>query len=165
MTIEQIIERIIEQEIYVNASTMVTDLADCADILPNTMDNLIDCMGAPDYSEPPEGYEVSSYTTKGLPGVPEDRELWQWTTEEEDDDGFSTFREACESAYDHAGGEPETQEALQFWLVSDWLADKLEQVGAPLARDVLGFNVWGRTECGQSLTMDSTLHAVAKLIK
>lgn len=159
MTIEQTVERIIEQEIFVNASTMVTDLAGCADILPNTMDNLMDCMGAPDYSEPPGNYTVYLENGEG------------WTFAESDDlmpyqyTYYDTEEEAIRAAWEDSGEEPEMQEALQFWLVSDWLADKLEEVGAPLARDVLGFNVWGRTECGQSLTMDSTLHAVAKLIK
>lgn len=153
MTIEQIIERIIEQEIFVNASTMVTDLCDEGS---HWSEHLVDCMGAPDYSEPPEGYAVDYQGPYG----------YTWA----DDEGnaatdFETQDEAIRAAWEDSGEEPEIQEALQFWLVSDWLADKLEQAGAPLARDVLGFNVWGRTECGQSLTMDGTLHAVAALIK
>ena len=48
--------------------------------------------------------------------------------------------------------------------MSDWLADKLESIGACVARDVMGFEVWGRTECGQSLTMDSDINKVAELL-
>lgn len=29
--------------------------------------------------------------------------------------------------------DPPVQEVMQFWLVSDWLADKLEAIDAPLA--------------------------------
>lgn len=166
MTIEQIIERIIKQEIFVNASTMVTDLCngELSQFDEGLQEKLLDCLGAPDYSELPGGYDVHKETHNLETGA-----FTDWVVTGGDDDimlsGFDTEEEANQAAWEDSGEEPEMQEALQFWLVSDWLADKLEEVGAPVARDVLGFNVWGRTECGQSLTMDSTLHAVAKLIK
>lgn len=161
MTIEQIIERIIEQEIFVNASTMVTDLCngELSQFDEGLQEKLLDCMGAPDYSEPPADYTVRFNTET------QDYDIYD-PDGDFIDNGHATEEDAIKYAWDLAGDTPEeVTEALQFWLVSDWLADKLEEVGAPLARDVLGFNIWGRTECGQSLTMDSTLHAVAALIK
>jgi len=78
------------------------------------------------------------------------------------EDGFDTEREAVRAAWDDAGDEPPRIEALQHWIVSEWLADKLEANGALVARDVLGFDIWGRTDCGQSLTYNSDLQVVAR---
>ena len=157
MTIKETITRLIDQDIYTNASTMVQDLTNEGS---HWVDDLVPCLSAPDYSEPPGGYSVhqehhAKYT--------------EWVVTGGDDDimqsGYDTEREAIQAAYDHAGEDPDYVEALQHWLVSDYLADVLEEVGALVARDVLGFNVWGRTECGQSLTMDSDLYKVAELIE
>jgi len=37
-------------------------------------------------------------------------------------------------------------------------------VGGMAATDILGFAVWGRSECGQGLDIDSTLKAVVELL-
>lgn len=160
MNKQQTIERIIRDEIYVNASTFVQDLLS-ADL--DYIDELMDCLGGPDYSEAPDGYGVHKT---------DDSFYWDYpggmTSEFDDiessDSVYSTEEDAIRAAWDDSGDEPEMIEALQHWLVSDWLADKLEAVGGLVARDVMGFNVWGRTECGQSLTMDSDLGRVAEAL-
>ena len=77
-------------------------------------------------------------------------------------DALATIRknDAWREVAEHLDLEPHTVEALQFWLVSDWLAERLEETGALVAHDVMGFNIWGRTECGQGLDMDSDLKDV-----
>ena len=69
--------------------------------------------------------------------------------------------DAWEEAADFLDIESHTIKAMQFWLVSDWLAERLEDSGALVARDVMGLNIWGRTERSQGLHMDSDLKAVA----
>lgn len=166
MNTDQIIERIIEQEIYCNASTFVADLqaTELVDQLPDTFEKILECSAGPDYSEAPDGYRLTGGSCV-LNGAKET--FYGFDNSETDSigEGYHSEAEALRAAWGDSGDEPPRIEALQHWLVSDWLADKLEQVGALVTQDLMGFNVWGRTECGQSLTMDSDLHKVAALIK
>jgi hypothetical protein len=75
-----------------------------------------------------------------------------------------TCEEKAREFCDFAHIEPETIEALQHWLVSDWLADKLEAQGEMVLHDFLGFNIWGRACCGQALSADSVFNEIAKSI-
>jgi len=45
-------------------------------------------------------------------------------------------------------------EAYEHWIVSDWLADKLEAYGELVTKDFLGLTVWGRTCSGQAILLD-----------
>ena len=48
----------------------------------------------------------------------------------------------------------EPEEALEHWIVSDWLADKLEAYGELTTKDFLGLTIWGRTCSGQAIMLD-----------
>lgn len=74
-------------------------------------------------------------------------------TESEIDDDF----ECIDS--DEPWDEP--REIYEWWLVSDWLADKLEEIGEPVIRNGFG-DWWGRTCTGQGFLMDGTLQAIAR---
>lgn len=54
----------------------------------------------------------------------------------------------------------ELREVLEWWLVSDWLANQLADIGAPVIRNDYG-SWWGRTCSGQGFIMDGTLQDVA----
>lgn len=163
MTQDQIIDRIVQQEVLANASMLIHQLAqpDAGEALGVPIDDLLPCLDGPDYNEAPEGYRVVSATAyvngeeqRGYSYRDNDNELpGEW---------YTTEREAIEAAWEDSGEEAPRVEALEHWIVSDWLANKLEAAGALIARDILGFNIWGRTETGQSLTMDADLTAVAK---
>ena len=45
-------------------------------------------------------------------------------------------------------------EALEYWIVSDWLANKLESYGELVTKDFLGLTIWGRTCSGQAILLD-----------
>lgn len=157
-TTEDIIQRIVEQEVYVNASMMISSLVEASDLVP--FEELLPCLEQPDYSEAQEGYIIKR-----------DGMFGEWNVWLDDELGTSvasnlgTEREAIAATWEDDGEEAPREEALQHWLVSDWLADKLEAAGAMVARDVLGFNVWGRSECGQALTEDSDILAVASRLQ
>ena len=154
------VRRLIDREVITLANELVEHLAQ--DDTAPFFDQLLDMAFAPDLSEAPEGYTVFK-----------DSGGWYW--EQDDyprriDDGiiaeaFDTPEEAVRAAFDDAEEDPITQEVFQHWLVSDYLAERLEEIGAPVARDVLGLNIWGRTECGQSLHYDHHLNQVAALIE
>lgn len=57
--------------------------------------------------------------------------------------------------------EPYHNEALEHWIVSDWLADRLEQHGEMVIRDFKGLTIWGRTTSGQAISMDYIIQKIA----
>ena len=65
--------------------------------------------------------------------------------------------ESLEVMEDSDGTE---KEVFEWWLVTDWLADKIEALGGVIIKSDYG-TWWGREECGQALTMDSTIKSVA----
>lgn len=67
-------------------------------------------------------------------------------------------REYC----DHARIDPERSEVFEHWIVSDWLARKLEAAGHPVARDFLGLTIWGRPTTGQAIRLDSVILQIAR---
>lgn len=163
----QIIERLVDRDVLVNASQMIDALSRNAtpdgDLVD--FDEMLGCQTAPDYSEPPDGYEVHRDAQTGvyvLLAYREDSDSEDHRDEIED--GFDTKREAIIAAWEDSGDEPDDTEALEHWIVTNYLADKLEEVGALVSRDVLGFNIWGRSESGQALHYDSDLIAIAESI-
>ena len=146
------IENIVRNEVLTNCSQLVRQLSE-ENI--SFLESHFSIFMRDDYSEPPEGYEI---VNKGDDG-------YAWVSGEgECEQSFSSFTEAVQNAFEDSGDEPPTQEALEHWIVSDWLADKLEEIGACIDHDVYGLCIWGRTETGQSLTMDSDLKAVKELV-
>jgi hypothetical protein len=49
------------------------------------------------------------------------------------------------------------REAYEHWIVSDWLADKLEERGEMIVRDFLGLTIWGRCTSGQAILLDGVI--------
>lgn len=66
------------------------------------------------------------------------------------------WRDACEQ--DNL--DPYTVEAYEHWIVSNWLADKLEAKGEMIGRDICGLTIWGRTTTGQAISMDSVIQEI-----
>ncbi|MER9524031.1 hypothetical protein NKI96_10645 [Mesorhizobium sp. M0292] len=57
--------------------------------------------------------------------------------------------------------EPYDREVFEHWIVSDWLADKLEAKGEKVDRDIGGMIVWARTTSGQGIASDSVIETIA----
>ena len=153
------IERIIEQEIFANASWLVSSLCQLGDseLMDVDQETLISICQQPDYSVAPEGYQIEKS---------DGAYYWHREAEGQFDDAesstsvFSTPESACSDAWQDYGDTPEDYiEAMQHWIISDWLAEKIQQVGGMAAIDICGLAIWGRSECGQGLDMDSTLKA------
>ena len=54
----------------------------------------------------------------------------------------------------------EPEEALEHWIISDWLADKLEAYGELITKDFLGLTIWGRTCSGQAIMLDYVISQI-----
>ena len=75
--------------------------------------------------------------------------------DESDDQTYAAadWQELCE-AFDI---EPYTREAYEHWIVSDWLADKLEAAGEMVSKDIYGLTIWGRCTTGQAILLDGVI--------
>jgi hypothetical protein len=71
---------------------------------------------------------------------------------------FDDPQRACEeiSGID----DPCQFEVYEHWIITDWLADKLEAHGEKVDRDFAGLTVWARTTTGQAIAADSVIEAI-----
>lgn len=58
--------------------------------------------------------------------------------------------------------DPQIDEALEHWVISDSLATNLEAQGEIVLRDFHGLTIWGRTCSGQAITCDGCIRTVAR---
>ena len=65
---------------------------------------------------------------------------------------YSTYSE-------EEGYEDELIEPYEFWIVTDWLGDKLKAQGEIVA-DFMGFTIWGRTTTGQAILLDYVISKI-----
>lgn len=70
------------------------------------------------------------------------------------------WEELCESK--DLDPEDHRNEVLEHWIVSDWLAGKLDAHGEIVDYDFMGLTVWGRTTSGQSISLDYVINEIAK---
>lgn len=57
--------------------------------------------------------------------------------------------------------EPYEREPLEFWAVSDYLADALAERGEKVIKDFAGMNIWARCTSGQAIEGDSVIQVIA----
>lgn len=132
-----------------------------------------DSLTGGDYSE--EIYNVTSkpyytleftYTCESK-DCEEKGEEYQHTYEEEefsaDDVELDDYKDDCPCCgVEHEPESVETlddghHEALEFWLVSDWLGRRLKEQGEMVEMDIYGMTVWGRCTSGQAILLDGVI--------
>lgn len=52
------------------------------------------------------------------------------------------------------------KEALEHWLVSNWLADRLMDKGEMVVKDFYGLTIWGRSTSGQAIFLDCVIQEI-----
>lgn len=67
------------------------------------------------------------------------------------------YREACE---EHGIEDPENSEAMEHWIVSDFMARRLEEHGE-IVGEWCGLTIWGRCCSGQSIALDCVIREIA----
>lgn len=102
-------------------------------------------------------YELAPVGDEWADEDDERRELRQalQTLVEEDEEAA---RELC----DYEREEAHMVEAYEHWIVSDWLAARLEEQGEMVCRDLLGMTIWGRPTTGQAISMDGVILRIAQ---
>lgn len=164
LTQEQQVDRIVSQEVIYCVSMMVHEITSTPEAMATLgidFEDAMEILSKPDYDEAPNGYHIVHLV---------ESDLWGWDTGANvnsnvyNGEEFDTEQDAIKAAWEDSGDEPNQTEALEHWIVSDWLADKLEQHGEMVARDFLGLTIWGRTTSGQHIGMDSVIEKIAKEI-
>ena len=149
------IQQLVSAEVHYCVSGLVAALAKgCPGISPENSQLVDLCERAIELSMPLPDYESAAIEAG-------------WREEEREPEGQHVFRDdtdgqtwcakdwqaLCE-AHDI---EPHDREIYEHWLISDWLADKLEAKGEKVDRDFAGMTIWARTTTGQSIELDSVI--------
>lgn len=74
-------------------------------------------------------------------------------------DGYNYACHHCSSSFDHFDCKP--KEVYEWWAVSDYLADKLEERGEVMY-DGEDCKIWGRCTTGQAISIDSVIEDIVK---
>jgi len=57
--------------------------------------------------------------------------------------------------------DPHQTEIFEHWIVSGWLAEKLEAKGHVIEKDFFGLIIWGRPTTGQAILLDYDIQQIA----
>lgn len=68
---------------------------------------------------------------------------------------------SAQAACEISDADPVDREVFEHWIVTDWLADKLEAKGEKVDRDFAGLTIWARTTTGQMVAMDAVIQEIA----
>ena len=69
----------------------------------------------------------------------------------------------CKALHDE---EPEYDyhEIYEWWIVTDWLFQKLKEEGQPVL-ELLGLNLWGRCTTGQAILLDGVITRICSTLE
>lgn len=145
-------ENIVRNNVFVNVSTLVSELAKEAGALYEQAFDLSTPLDDWESAATDAGwrYECSRFT--GQPSYVRDGERVTGLE--------NGWQELCEDN----GLEPHTREIFEHWIVSEWIAEKLEAKGERVDMDFAGLCVWGRTTTGQSIALDGVIEEIAGVL-
>jgi len=79
----------------------------------------------------------------------------------DEDNGYLSNDEIAD-LYESSFGEIVYKEPLEFWIVSDWLAEKLREKGEVIIDyEHVDFYIWGRSCSGQAIYLDGVIREIA----
>lgn len=136
---ERELDRFVHNEVKANVTGLVTRLAELGE------EEIPYCQY--DYQTPAEeaGW-IANF----------DGKIRRWT-EAYGDEVADSWEEACRM---EQYIEQYEREILQWYAVSSFLADDLEDEGEVVLRDFHGLDLWGRTKFGQAISMDYVIQKI-----
>jgi hypothetical protein len=180
--IEETARRIVETDVCYCVSSLVSNLArrdwDGSDgVDPDALASLFSRQpDADDYRD--AARDAGIFDTPQKPGPMEERiEVYQdqfkvWSYKVFDTDGDESDRGTADgteagawrAAFDAIGQDhPDGSECLEHWLVTKWLAEKLEEHGEAVSDDAIdGLTIWGRCTSGQAIAGDWIIERIAR---
>lgn len=181
--IREAAERIVRTDVHYCVSSLVSSIAQAGDdairALKLDYDDLMPILESFDYDEPAvqriadmDRSELADYLeSQSVEFDRGDESADEW---EDDETEIAALRVLAREALAEQGAqdfcdderiEPDRSEVYEHWIISDWLAGKLEDKGHPITRDFLGLTIWGRPTTGQSIAMDGVILEIARDIQ
>lgn len=165
-TIREHAEHLVRNEVYYCISSLVSSLQseDACSALDIDFDDVLNVCRQDDWETPVTEYLQSSDSET----VADVAEYFDVETDPELPDLCTALIAHLDGhdSWQEAGGycrlDPDTVEAYEHWLVSEWLSQRLEEMGEMVSRDLLGLTIWGRACTGQSLSMDNVMLTIAR---
>jgi hypothetical protein len=161
-------EKLVRDEVYTCASQLVSAVSsgdNCATMGLSYEDDLMPLLESLDYDEPADDHirngmgddERREYLAAQSAEVPEGADeaailALTFTTMEE-----QGAQEFC----DEFNLDPDRNEIFEHWVVSDWLARRLEERDESVCHDFLGLTIWGRATTGQHISLDGVVLRIA----
>ena len=145
----------VNNEVYYCVSMLISELASNEQY----MDDLYPLLSRPDYEGAAfgEGYRVKHHRGWWLYYEEGDIQSMRGAIETQ---AYESESEAWRECCDDNSIEPYYEEAYEHWIVSDWLARKLEEAGEMVTDDFLGLTLWGRCTTGQAILLDSVICSI-----
>lgn len=149
------LDQFVGREVFHCVSHLVTELYSKAEHFPDYEEDLYSAWHAP-LTE--EDYCEAFREAMANYGERTGQIIKEYTLDSDELADCDSWQEACE--LHDIDPSDYRREVFEHWIVSDWLANRLEEHGELVLRDLFGLTVWGRTCTGQAIALDSVIGAI-----
>lgn len=153
--------RLVEREVYYCVSSLIYELAQDG----KYMDDLMPILVNTDWVEPAKNY-INDMDREALL-----ESLGEFDIQCFQDEDIEALRKALlinlkkdgwlQEFCENHRIDPYENKVHEHWIVSDWLAAKLEDEGESVLHDFLGLTLWGRVCTGQAVEFDYIIQKIA----
>ena len=171
---QDIKRRFVDREVIYCVSTLVYELAQKAEHFRDYEDDLYGAFeGLPDYEDAADNegwieFDKDKYLSKSGYRFPKwfmdlcDEDVIDDVTFINPDSEEISEAEDWEALCDEQGIDTYEyrQDIYEHWIVSEYLADKLENHGHKVLRDFFGMTVWCRPTSGQAILLDGVISEI-----
>ena len=152
--------KFVNREVIYCVSSLIYELGrnpDCFDNSVYFYDEILDICSKPDYEEAVRYADSLHVIYSNYFGG------FVWVDRENHtiSEPFDTEAEAYDNCCYENSLDPEYIEAYEHWIVTDWLAKKLEAHGE-MVGDIFGLTIWGRTCSGQAILLDYVISKICE---
>ena len=153
--------KLVSNEIYYCASYIVTKMSEYEP------DEWFDLFGSDDWEEPARYHIYNEMDHDACIEYIEENTDWdiepyrKETLKSLRDDVSRHVEDDYQKFCDAHNLDPERNEVYEHWIVSDWLARKLEKRGEVVEQDFHGLTIWGRCCTGQAILLDHVIQQIA----
>ena len=156
---QRIKSKFVEREVIYCVSHLVSELLKM-DINNSdySYEEILDICNRPDYEAAVEyADDLHVMYSNYLAGY-----VWVYRVDHSISEPFDTELEAYQDCVYENDLEYDYIEAYEHWIVSDYLAKKLEEQGEMVTYDLFGLTVWGRCTSGQSIMLDGVISRICE---
>jgi len=150
MATQEQVRKLVDEHVNDNVSELVLHLAENQN--HEYVEEVYSILDQPDY--------VNPACDAGINVMQDDFNSFWITSPDEDPDGpYDAEAEAWQAACENHNIESYTNEAYEWYIVSDWMKFQLEKRGEMVA-EIFGLNIWGRACSGQAIYLDYVMQTI-----